>query len=773
MAATEGVGQLTWPRRTASAPGKVILFGEHAVVHGMTSVAASIDLRTTATVDLGPVLAPGHGPGPYINTLGASLCYSKWALSEIAAAFHDNDDAPSPFNDTRIFRPHPGPGSGPGVEVSKPKPQNPAGENPAGLQGTTAAAQELEFESSQRETSLAGNAEGRGGSPHEVASCGAPLLGRLRALAERQLAGGGKASMAAGVAAFLFLQRQILGVVVLARAEMPPVASLTLHLAPCRSRSCTVSIETELPIGAGLGSSAAFCVALSAALLATAGALPAPPHGSALPRAGGSGQARAWVQGQSQNDAPGVVTASPPLPCVAAVLPACKEQANGVNDAHLAAQKGPRRAPPGAPGGGWLELGEAGSEIVNAWAFAGEAIIHGRPSGVDNNGKISRIANPPHLRVLLTDTRVARNTSTLVGGVGERFARLPDAVGQIFRAIDSIAAAAIVLLRQHPEAPPSAASCPPQNAPATCHVACAGGTEAGGIKAGHAEAGNAEVGDCGGNGPSRNTRKANPHNDDEEEGKGGEEEKTSSLPEAPGGRQSQPRPGEDDDARSAQPARARGACRPSHPADGRGTGDGSIPKSAGFFGDGEQFASHALSRNDDDDVEGCTPADKKHEEECGCLGEPGGASEGSETRAGGASGGGEGGGGGAGRRGGGGRGGGGGGASEGSGELGERGEGKEDAAAGESARWHAELEELVQMNQGLLAALGVSHLAIDSVCAGSAAFGLSSKLTGAGGGGCVLTLLPPGVPHETVEAAKSALRQRGFDCFEAAVGPRP
>lgn len=35
----------------ASAPGKVILFGEHAVVHGVTAVAAALsDLRIVAQV---------------------------------------------------------------------------------------------------------------------------------------------------------------------------------------------------------------------------------------------------------------------------------------------------------------------------------------------------------------------------------------------------------------------------------------------------------------------------------------------------------------------------------------------------------------------------------------------------------------------------------------------------------------------------------------------------------------------------------------------------
>ena len=38
--------------RTASAPGKVILFGEHFVVHGSPAIVASIDLRATTIVEL-------------------------------------------------------------------------------------------------------------------------------------------------------------------------------------------------------------------------------------------------------------------------------------------------------------------------------------------------------------------------------------------------------------------------------------------------------------------------------------------------------------------------------------------------------------------------------------------------------------------------------------------------------------------------------------------------------------------------------------------------
>jgi mevalonate kinase len=48
------------------------------------------------------------------------------------------------------------------------------------------------------------------------------------------------------------------------------------------------------------------------------------------------------------------------------------------------------------------------------------------------------------------------------------------------------------------------------------------------------------------------------------------------------------------------------------------------------------------------------------------------------------------------------------------------------------------------MNQHHLNALGVGHASLDQLCQVTAAHGLHSKLTGAGGGGCGITLLKPG-----------------------------
>ncbi|XP_027271804.1 mevalonate kinase isoform X6 [Cricetulus griseus] len=80
------------------------------------------------------------------------------------------------------------------------------------------------------------------------------------------------------------------------------------------------------------------------------------------------------------------------------------------------------------------------------------------------------------------------------------------------------------------------------------------------------------------------------------------------------------------------------------------------------------------------------------------------------------------------------------------------------------------LEELIDMNQHHLNALGVGHTSLDQLCRITAAHGLHSKLTGAGGGGCGITLLKPGLERAKVEDAKQALTGCGFDCWETSIG---
>merc|ERR1719187_729719 len=61
----------------------------------------------------------------------------------------------------------------------------------------------------------------------------------------------------------------------------------------------------------------------------------------------------------------------------------------------------------------------------------------------------------------------------------------------------------------------------------------------------------------------------------------------------------------------------------------------------------------------------------------------------------------------------------------------------------ECGRQFATLEELVDTNHCLLAALGVSHPVLELVRGVTASHGLHTKLTGAGGGGVAVTLITP------------------------------
>ncbi|XP_061458271.1 mevalonate kinase [Rhineura floridana] len=87
-----------------------------------------------------------------------------------------------------------------------------------------------------------------------------------------------------------------------------------------------------------------------------------------------------------------------------------------------------------------------------------------------------------------------------------------------------------------------------------------------------------------------------------------------------------------------------------------------------------------------------------------------------------------------------------------------------------SGEHYAMLEELIDINQHHLDAIGVGHSSLDRVCLITASHGLHSKLTGAGGGGCAITLLRPDVAPSTVEAAIRDLEDCGFACWETDIG---
>ncbi|KAJ8436823.1 hypothetical protein Cgig2_032051 [Carnegiea gigantea] len=265
----------------ARAPGKIILSGEHAVVHGATAVAASINLHTTVSL----LFSSDNDNMLQLNLKDMALEFS-WPIGRIKDTLPDFD-APSP---------------------STPK------------------------------------------------CCSIESLRAIASLVNELNIPEAKIALASGVSAFLWLYTAIQGY-----------------------KPATVTVTSELPLGSGLGSSAAFCVSLSGALLA--------------------------------------LTASAGL-----------DYSNQ----------------------GWATYEETGLDLVNKWALEGEKIIHGKPSGIDNtvstygnmikfrSGELSRVKSNLPLRMLITNTRVGRNTKALVAGVSERKLRHPDAMASVFDAVDSI-----------------------------------------------------------------------------------------------------------------------------------------------------------------------------------------------------------------------------------------------------------------------------------------------------------------------------------------------
>ncbi|XP_067862140.1 mevalonate kinase isoform X5 [Heptranchias perlo] len=144
--------------------------------------------------------------------------------------------------------------------------------------------------------------------------------------------------------------------------------------------SVEILVWSELPTGAGLGSSAAYCVCLAAALLTANGTITCP-------------------------------------------VPQEKDTTRWNED----------------------EL-----ELINKWAFQGEKLIHGNPSGVDNAvgtwggvlryhaGKIDLLSRVPTLRILLTNTKVSRSTKVLVAGVKDKMNKMPNIIKPVLDSIDAI-----------------------------------------------------------------------------------------------------------------------------------------------------------------------------------------------------------------------------------------------------------------------------------------------------------------------------------------------
>jgi hypothetical protein len=81
------------------------------------------------------------------------------------------------------------------------------------------------------------------------------------------------------------------------------------------------------------------------------------------------------------------------------------------------------------------------------------------------------------------------------------------------------------------------------------------------------------------------------------------------------------------------------------------------------------------------------------------------------------------------------------------------------------------LSALINENHSYLVTLGVSHPSLEKIRERtSAPYGLSTKLTGAGGGGCAVTLIPDDFKEDTLRALIDDLVEDGFQPYHTSVG---
>lgn len=324
-------------RLRVSAPAKVILHGEHSVVYGKTALAASIELRTTATLEP----TPDH-VSLVLPDLGTSYTWSCHSLLSLLSSLHSQEQSPSSVS-----------------EEGTPSPL---------FNGVSASpAPEIEAQLS---------------SLHLENGCSSPVWHPTPALPNT-----------------LNTIRSFLG------SDPDPGVVAFLHLYLSIVPHCPgmkVKLSSQIPVGAGLGSSAAMSVCLATGLV--------------------------LLVSRSYN-----VKENPPP---------SKDPRSEVYDTDS------------------LILTERELTAVCDWAFTAEQVLHGKPSGIDNSvathggvvaytaGTMTPLQELAGLEILLTNTKVSRNTKAMVARVRERYDCLPVVVKPILEALDQVSHSALAILKE-------------------------------------------------------------------------------------------------------------------------------------------------------------------------------------------------------------------------------------------------------------------------------------------------------------------------------------
>ncbi|XP_018366886.1 PREDICTED: mevalonate kinase-like [Trachymyrmex cornetzi] len=84
--------------------------------------------------------------------------------------------------------------------------------------------------------------------------------------------------------------------------------------------------------------------------------------------------------------------------------------------------------------------------------------------------------------------------------------------------------------------------------------------------------------------------------------------------------------------------------------------------------------------------------------------------------------------------------------------------------------WFEKLLVLINVNQGLLFSIHMSHAKLEIICAIASTHSCRAKLTGAGGGGYAYILLPPDIKSKSIDLMTKQLEEASFDVTMTSLG---
>jgi len=108
------------------------------------------------------------------------------------------------------------------------------------------------------------------------------------------------------------------------------------------------------------------------------------------------------------------------------------------------------------------DISESGGQIINKYAFQGERIMHGNPSGIDNTtstfggiiaytaGQIEHLKDVPDMKLIITNTKISRNTKQLVQKVGSLHRMFPNITCPLLESVHNISQNVLKIFREFP-----------------------------------------------------------------------------------------------------------------------------------------------------------------------------------------------------------------------------------------------------------------------------------------------------------------------------------